>query len=108
MPVRSLRPTEVAPRLARGDPDLVLLDCREPEEWLVARIEGSLHIPMAEIPRAVSRLDREREYVVVCHHGGRSATVSAYLARLGFLRVSNLEGGIDAWSLEADPKIPRY
>jgi rhodanese-related sulfurtransferase len=63
---------------------------------------------MGDIPSRLTELDPEAEWVVVCHHGIRSAQVAIYLARAGFDRVSNLTGGIDAWALEVDPAMPRY
>jgi rhodanese-related sulfurtransferase len=63
---------------------------------------------MGDIPSRLTELDPDNEWVVVCHHGVRSAQVAMYLARMGFERVSNLNGGIDAWSLTADPATPRY
>jgi len=88
--------------------DVVLLDVREPHELDVASIDGTLHIPMAQIPDRLDELDRERTIVVLCHGGMRSMQVAGFLARQGFERVVNLDGGIDAWSREVDPKIPRY
>jgi rhodanese-related sulfurtransferase len=63
---------------------------------------------MGDIPSRLSELDPERETIVVCHHGIRSAQVAIYLARMGFERAINLAGGIDGWSLSADPAVPRY
>lgn len=87
---------------------MVLLDIREHEERQFNRIEPSLHIPMNEIPQRLKEIPRDREVVVYCHHGSRSAMVAAYLTQAGFEKVANLEGGIDAWSRHIDPKIPRY
>ena len=86
----------------------VLLDVREPWEWSLARIEGAKNIPMGQIPAAVDVLDRERPTVVICHHGVRSMQVVAFLQRLGFDRLHNLEGGIDAWSREVDSQVALY
>jgi rhodanese-related sulfurtransferase len=63
---------------------------------------------MGEIPSRIGELDPDSEIVVVCHHGIRSAQVAGYLARMDFTRVWNLVGGIDAWSIEADPSVRRY
>jgi rhodanese-related sulfurtransferase len=81
---------------------------REPDEAALARFPHAVHIPMGEVPARLAELDAEREIVVVCHHGIRSAQVAIYLARAGFEHVSNLAGGIDAWAEEADPSTPRY
>jgi rhodanese-related sulfurtransferase len=100
-------PIELAERLER-EPKPVLLDIREPWEHEVARLPGSLLIPMEELPKRLNELDPERETVVYCHHGIRSASVRAYLAQGGFRNVWNLAGGIDLWSRTVDPATPRY
>ncbi|HUY29239.1 MAG TPA: rhodanese-like domain-containing protein [Candidatus Binataceae bacterium] len=94
-------------RLERGE-EVFVLDVREPAEIALARFPGATHIAMGEIPARIGELDPKRETVVVCHHGIRSAQVAMYLARNGFERILNLAGGINAWSLEADPAVPRY
>jgi rhodanese-related sulfurtransferase len=98
---------ELKRRLDRGEA-IVLLDVREPEEIAIAPFPGALHVPIGDIPARLGELDPDAEWVVVCHHCIRSAQVAMYLARMDFERVSNLSGGIDAWSLTADPSIPRY
>ncbi len=98
-----------ARRDGRDEKDkLIVLDVREPEEIAIAPFPDALHIPMGDIPSRLTELDPDAEWVVVCHHGVRSAQVAMYLAHMGFARVSNLTGGIDAWSLAADPSTPRY
>ena len=97
-------------RLQSGDP-LFVLDVREPSEAAVARLPRATLIPLGELPRrAVTELGHRRseEVVVLCHHGVRSALAADWLRRHGFKRVKNLEGGIDRWSAEVDPSIPRY
>lgn len=105
--IGAIEPVALKARLDRGD-DVLILDVREPNEVFVAPFPGATHIPMGEIPSRVTELDPEREIVVVCHHGVRSAQVAIYLARIGFEHVLNLSGGIDAWSETADPTTPRY
>src|SRR5436189_96518 len=100
-------PADLKARLGSGQP-LVLLDVREAEEVALVRLEGSVHIPMGEIPGRLHELDPNADIVVYCHHGIRSANVAAFLAQHGFARVANLAGGIDAWSLEVEPTLPRY
>ena len=85
-----------------------LLDVREPWEWQLARIQGAEHLPMGQIPGAVENLDKVRPTVVICHHGTRSLQVVAFLQRQGFTNLHNLQGGIDAWSREIDPKVALY
>src|SRR5438093_148366 len=86
----------------------VLLDCREPDEVAAAQIAGSMHIPMREIPARLAELapHKAARVVVHCHHGGRSLRVTQFLRQQGFDQVQNMAGGIDAWSLEVDPKVP--
>jgi rhodanese-related sulfurtransferase len=97
----------VRQQLESGRP-LVLLDVREPEELLLARLPGAIHIPMGEVPGRLHELDPDAEIVVFCHHGSRSASVAQFLAQRDFGRVANLAGGIDAWSVFVDPSVPRY
>lgn len=94
----------------RSDADLMLLDCREPDEYAIARIEGARLIPMQEIPLRLGELEpwREKPLVVHCHHGVRSLRVVEFLRGKGFATAQSLAGGIDAWSLEADATVPRY
>lgn len=88
-------------------PAPVLLDVREAWEVGTAALPGITHIPMQQIPARVDELDRERDIVSICHHGGRSMQVALFLERQG-LRVHNLAGGMDAWSSEIDAGVPRY
>ena len=88
---------------------LTMLDVREPWEYAAARIEGSKHIPMGDVPaRFQQELDLEDHIVVVCHHGVRSMNVTAWLRQQGFEWVQSLRGGIDCWSQEIDPSVPLY
>jgi rhodanese-related sulfurtransferase len=102
--------SEVAAQRNGGSPkDFVLLDVREPWEYATAHIEGSVLIPMGEIPaRAFQELDPEAHIVTLCHHGVRSMNVAVWLRNQGFERAQSLQGGIDAWSATVDPKVPRY
>ncbi|HHZ69104.1 MAG TPA: rhodanese [Methylococcaceae bacterium] len=86
----------------------VLLDVRELSEFEMARIEGSLHIPMHQVPERYPELDKEQSIIVMCHHGMRSQQVAEYLVQCGFSSIFNLSGGIDAWSCECDKAVPRY
>jgi rhodanese-related sulfurtransferase len=95
--------------LDAGD-DLVLIDCREQEEFETARIEGVTLLPMSQLAAQVEQLElhRERTIVVHCHHGGRSLRVAEWLRSQGFPRAQSMAGGIDQWSLEIDSSVPRY
>lgn len=105
----SIPTTTVSELKARRDqkkPHL-LLDVREQHEYDTCRIEGSTLIPMSVLSGRVAELPKDVEIVVHCHHGGRSARVVQWLNGQGYKAV-NLEGGIDAWSEEIDPSVPRY
>jgi rhodanese-related sulfurtransferase len=106
--VDDVRPKEVAARLKSKPGTLLLLDVREPWERELAVIEPSVHIPMNDIAERASELPKDREIVVYCHGGTRSAMVAAYLEHNGFSSVENLSGGIESWSVDVDPKVPRY
>ncbi len=99
----------VKERLDRGD-DFLLLDCRERDEHATANIAQAVLLPMSELAARVAELEphRQREIVVHCHHGGRSLRVTNWLREQGFDQVQSLSGGIDAWSLQIDPRVPRY
>ena len=99
---------ELADLRKRNEP-LTLLDVREPWELATASLGGSKDIPMGEIPnRAHQELDPESHIVVVCHHGARSLSVTTWLRREGFEDAQSLAGGIEQWSREIDPTVPRY
>jgi len=85
-----------------------IIDVREPWEYDRCHIDGAMLVPMREIPARLAELPQDRDLVLVCHHGARSAQAVAWLARNGFSRVHNLAGGIDAWSRSVDPTMPRY
>jgi rhodanese-related sulfurtransferase len=98
---------EILKRPERGK--TVLLDVREPGEYALARIEGSILMPMGEVPgRAHRELDPEAHIVTICHHGVRSMSVAVWLRNEGFEQAQSLRGGIDAWSRLVDPAVPRY
>jgi len=106
--VREIEPTEAAKMLKASPAKVLFLDVREPFEREMAVIRPSLHIPMGEITARSHEIPRDREVIVYCHGGSRSLMVADYLEGLGFRSVANLLGGIDAWSVEVDPSVPRY
>jgi rhodanese-related sulfurtransferase len=106
--LEQLDPSTVARRLRETPDSVVLLDVREPFERELASIDPSLHIPMGDVPYRMEEIPRDREVVVYCHSGARSMMVAGFLAENGFVRVANLSGGIDAWSVRVDSKVPRY
>lgn len=86
----------------------VLLDVREPYEVELARIEGANLIPLGQLSARLGELDRTKEIFVLCHSGVRSAHAAGLLQAAGFARAANVIGGIDEWSVEIDPNVPRY
>ncbi len=103
----TITPKELKERLDKGD-QVVLLDVREPWEHSLAKIEGSTLIPLGTLPQSMEKLDKEAEIIAYCHHGMRSADATQFLLQQGFPVVKNLVGGIDAWSVQVDPAVPRY
>ena len=104
-------PTMSAPELKRkmdACEPFELIDVREPFEYEIARIDGAKLIPLGEIAERVNELQRERPIVVHCHSGQRSAQAVRLLQQRGFANLYNLEGGIDAWSDQIDPSVPKY
>ena len=98
---------ELQERMNSGRP-CTLLDVREPFEFEMARIEGANLIPLGELPARHGELDRTQEIFVFCHSGIRSERAAEFLRSVGFAKVSNVAGGIDAWSEEIDSNVPRY
>jgi adenylyltransferase/sulfurtransferase len=90
----------------QGKPHM-LIDVREVREYNVAQMGGTL-MPLATLPLRLNDLDPDAEIIVHCHHGGRSGMATEFLRRNGFEKARNLRGGIDAWSREIDPAVPRY
>jgi rhodanese-related sulfurtransferase len=87
---------------------ILLIDVREPWEYEVCRINGAKLIPMRAIPANLQALDVEEPVICYCHHGMRSLDVAVWLRKQGVESARSLAGGIDKWSAEIDPKVPRY
>ena len=104
--VPEITPKELKSRLDKGD-DLFILDVREPHEYQICNLNGTL-IPLGELPRRVHELDTSREIVAHCRSGKRSAEAVDFLRKAGFRKILNLKGGILAWSDEVDPRVPKY
>ncbi len=100
---------EAHQRLATTSPPR-LIDVREADEFEIARIAGAELLPLSQWPAiATEKLrDPAQPLLIHCHHGGRSGQATAYLRHHGFTDVTNVAGGIDAWSQEIDPSVPRY
>ena len=103
----AISPQELKGRLDKGD-KLVLVDVREDWEYSLAKLDGSILIPLGTLPQSLSQLDRNSEIIAICHHGMRSADATNFLIQQGFTNVKNLVGGIDAWSSQVDGTVPRY
>lgn len=102
--------TWLAAARAHGEP--LLLDVREPWEWQTASVRPQgfelQQMPMRVVPVRLHELDPKRPIACLCHHGGRSMQVAAFLAHHGFEHVANISGGIEAWARERDPNVPHY
>jgi rhodanese-related sulfurtransferase len=102
-----IAPAEMKERLDRGE-NFVLVDVREPWEYELCRIEGAKLIPMDSIPENLQALDVDEDVVCYCHRGMRSMDVAVWLRGQGVQHAKSLAGGIERWSLEIDPHVPRY
>ncbi|MBV9658265.1 MAG: rhodanese [Verrucomicrobia bacterium] len=90
---------------------LRVIDCRDPEEFAFNRLPGAELLPLSTLPsEARTRLGEPTDapLLVYCHHGMRSARAAHILRQLGYRGARSLAGGIDRWSLEIDPTMPRY
>jgi rhodanese-related sulfurtransferase len=104
--------TELATKLADGDNSCQFVDVREPQELEIAQLPRFINLPLRAYadwsPEIYTRLDKDAETIVLCHHGMRSAQMCQWLVSQGFSRVSNVIGGIDAYSHHVDRSVPTY
>ncbi|MBW4570878.1 MAG: rhodanese-related sulfurtransferase [Tolypothrix carrinoi HA7290-LM1] len=111
-PITQISVEELAERLTSGDPDIQLVDVREPQELAIASIEGFVNLPLSQFAewgdQIPTRFDPHAETLVLCHHGIRSAQMCQWLVAQGFTNVKNIAGGIDAYSSLVNPSIPHY
>jgi rhodanese-related sulfurtransferase len=109
MPIREISVEELSKAIAEGRAP-ALVDVRTEGENAVAAIEPCTLVPLHELPGRVEELEalRGKPVVVYCHHGVRSRSGAAILEAAGFTDVASLRGGIDAWSIRIDPRVPRY
>jgi adenylyltransferase/sulfurtransferase len=106
--MEELTATELKERLDRGH-DLQIIDVREQKEFDVARIPNATLIPLGQVVNRMSEIDPQRETVMHCKGGGRSARAIEALKKAGYAgKLRNLKGGITAWSNEVDPNVPKY
>ena len=110
--IQQVRPAEWNDWLQAQSARPVLLDVREPWEVQTAQVPAGdfdlLAMPMNTIPARTFELPKDRPIACLCHHGGRSQRVAMFLEQQGYTDVANIAGGIDAWSRELDPGVPRY
>jgi rhodanese-related sulfurtransferase len=111
--IDQVRPADLAAWFAQHpEAAPVLLDVREPWELQTASVAPQgftlVAIPMNEIPARLAELDEGQRIACLCHHGARSQRVAAFLSQNGFAELANVAGGIDAWSAQHDPAVPRY
>ena len=106
--MQEITATELKAKMDAGE-DIQLIDVRQPDEYAFARIEGAKLIPLGEIAQRMSEIDENRETVVHCKMGGRSAKAIEILQKAGFKgELKNLKGGITAWSDEVDRNVLKY
>ena len=105
--MQTILPEELKKRLDAGEKP-ILLDVREPWEFSICKIEGSVNISMSEPERLINELNANDEIIAICHHGMRSFQVCNYLENNGFNKVLNLDGGIDLWAKTIDTDMAQY
>lgn len=112
--ITQIRPSDLASWIQQNQANgpAVVLDVREPRELQVASVKPDgfelRTIPMSTVPVRLNELDPAFPVACLCHHGGRSMQVASFLVSRGFTNVANIAGGINAWSSEIDPSVPRY
>ena len=104
--MRRMTAPQLAAHLETASP--LLLDVREPWEFDICHIEGSLNMPMAQVPLHLDELQEADEIVVICHHGIRSRQIIWFMQQEFDQPLINLDGGVDAWAREVDPNMPLY
>jgi len=104
--MRHFSPQQLASYLKENNP--AMIDVREPWEYAICNLDGSLLIPMRSVPQQLSSLNPADEIVVICHHGIRSRAICEYLEHAGFDNVINLQGGVDAWAKTVDSTMATY
>ena len=104
--MRRLTAPQLASYLEEARP--LLLDVREPWEFEICHLDGSINLPMGQLPGNLDRLQDAGDIVVICHHGIRSLQAAFYLQSHCEGELINLDGGVDAWAREVDPAMPVY
>ncbi len=110
--IDQVSPSQLSAWMAQHDQTVMVLDVREDWEVQTACLkpEGFAlrHIPMGQLVQRLTELDPDQPIACLCHHGARSMQVASFLAQQGFQHVANIAGGINAWSAQVDPSVPRY
>lgn len=110
--IDQIRPSQLSSWIQAQTTPAVVLDVREPEELEAASVRADgfqlLTIPMNDVPARLGEIDASAPVACLCHRGARSQRVATFLSQNGFGNVVNIAGGIDAWSQELDPGVPRY
>jgi rhodanese-related sulfurtransferase len=106
--MREFEAEELKSYLESVDEQPLLLDVRQPWEYEICKLDNSVLIPMSTIPANIDQLDKDRETVVICHHGVRSRRVAHYLEQTGFTNVINLKRGIEDWARSVDVDMATY
>ena len=106
--MREFSAQELKTYLDNADTAPLLIDVRQPWEYDVCKLENTSLIPMSQIPARMNELDKDRETVVICHHGIRSRSVGRYLEQAGFTNIINLSGGMDQWARTVDTQMATY
>jgi rhodanese-related sulfurtransferase len=110
--IDQVSPSQLSSWVAQQDQAVVVLDVREDWELQTASVRPDgfefRHIPMGQLVQRLSELNPAQPIACLCHHGSRSMQVASYLAQKGFQQVANIAGGINAWSTQVDPSVPRY
>lgn len=106
--MRHFTPKQLHEYLAQSDTKPLLLDVREQWEFDYCNIEGSVLIPMGQLPSKLEELDPLRETIMICHHGIRSRQMGYYMEQAGFKNITNLDGGVEQWAEDVDKIMKRY
>ena len=106
--VDQLTVEQLKQRLDKKESLPVILDVREPWELDVCSLSNTHNIPMGQIQGRINELNKDRDLVVMCHHGIRSQRVALFLQQQGFTDIYNLSGGINAWANQVDPHMAKY
>lgn len=91
----------------RGE-EPVLLDVREPQEYALSDLPGSMKVPLGTLPNSLAKVPKDRDLVVYCRSGARSGNAVQFLRRMGYDKAVNLEGGVNAWAERVDPTMRKY